>query len=623
MAFIEINGAQIYYATFGEDRSDRAPIVLIHGSTGTGQSNWQFVAPLLAREYRVIVPDCRGHGQSANPHHSYSFKEMADDTAALVRALGYERAHIIGHSNGGNVALVTLIEHPEIVQTAIPQAANAYVSPDLIEKEPAIFDPDRVARERPEWMNEMIALHGAAHGTEYWRDLLRLTLHAIITEPNYTPDDLARVRRPTLVIQGAQDRVNAPMRHAQFIARHIPDAEYWIPAGIGHNVHDELLFDWITRVLDFLARRGDAGNDALYRLRRAQYDPRVAVFDVNATRRDESIVLTGEVLTREQLQVARSVISTNVFREEKSPSDDGTISRCAPNDSQVDSSNLKILLIEATPCAIVIRAVADVRREPRSLAERMTQARFGEIVRILEERDDWVRVQLERDGYIGWTQVVTLHRADAKILREYAASCNALVQGEIVSAYTDAARTIQVGKLPFAISLPMIEQRDDNAAICLPDGRVWWVTQDSLLPGAERPRANAAGIAFTLGLIRRFVGVPYLWGGRTPFGFDCSGLAQTFYEFIGVAIPRDADQQFRAGTPVEGTPTPGDLLFFGEASELSERYERITHVAISLGGDEFVHANGTARGTSYNSFDPAAPNYRAWLREHFVGARRY
>ncbi len=604
MSFIEINGAQIYYETFGDERADRAPIVLIHGSTGTGQSNWRLVAPLLAREYRVIVPDCRGHGQSSNPNLSYSFKEMADDIAALVRALGYPRAHIVGHSNGGNVALVTLVEHPEIVQTAILQAANAYVSPDLVEKEPAVFDPERIARERPEWMDEMIALHGATHGKEYWRNLVRLTLHAIITEPNYTPDDLARVSRPTFVIQGENDRVNAPMRHAQFIAQNIPDAEYWLPKGIGHNVHDEMLFDWIARVLDFLARRGDDANDLLYRMRRARYDPRVTVFDVKATRCENRITLSGQVLTREQQQAVFEVMS--VF---------SSVEFCI--------NEMQTLLTDATPCAIIQRAVADVNREPRPLAERVTQARLGEIVRVLDEQGDWVRVQLESDGYIGWMRAATLHRADEKVLRDYAASCNALVQGELVPAYVDAARTREIGKLPFAIAVPVLEQRGDVAAICLPDGRVVWVTQDALLPIAQRPRADAAGIAFTLSLIRRFVGVPYLWGGRTLFGFDCSGLAQTFWGFMGVAILRDADQQFRAGTPVEGVASPGDLLFFGEATELSERYERITHVALSLGGDEIIHANAAAWGVSYNSFDPAAPNYRAWLREHLVGVRRF
>ncbi len=227
------------------------------------------------------MPDCRGHGQSTNPNLSYSFKELADDTAALIRALGYERAHIIGHSNGGNVALVTLLEHPEVVQTCIPQAANAYVTPYLIDREPAVFDPERVAREDPGWMNEMIALHGPAHGPDYWRDLLQLTLREIITEPNYTPADLAQVQRPTLVIQGANDVVNAPDRHAQFIAQHIPDAELWIPPGVAHNVHREVPLEWLARVFDFLTRRGDEANAALYRLRRARYaDTRETIFDV-------------------------------------------------------------------------------------------------------------------------------------------------------------------------------------------------------------------------------------------------------------------------------------------------------------------------------------------------------
>jgi pimeloyl-ACP methyl ester carboxylesterase/cell wall-associated NlpC family hydrolase len=604
LSFIEINGAQIYYETFGEERANRAPVVLIHGSTGTGQSNWRLVAPLLAREYRVIVPDCRGHGQSSNPHRSYSFKEMADDTAALIRALGYARAHIIGHSNGGNVALVTLIEHPQVVQTAILQAANAYVSPDLVEKEPAIFDPERVARERPDWRDEMIALHGATYGKEYWRDLLRLTLQEIITQPNYTPADLARVERPTFVIQGEHDRVNAPMRHAQFIAHHIPDAEYWLPKGIGHNVHDEALCDWLARVLDFLARRGDDANDLLYRMRRARYDARVTVFDVRATQCENRITLSGQVLTREQQHAAFQVMTAFASSE------------FCVNETQT-------LLTDATPTAIVQRAVADVNREPRPLAERVTQARLGELVRVLDEQGDWARVQLEADGYIGWMRAATLYRADEKTLREYIASANALVQGELVPSYDDATCAREVGKLPFGVAVPLVETRGAVAAIRLPDGRIAWVTQDNLLSIAQRPRADAAGIARTLRLIQRFVGVPYLWGGRTPFGFDCSGLAQTFWGFMGVAIPRDADQQFRAGTLVEGAPRAGDLLFFGEPTDLSDAYERITHVAISLGGDEFIHANAGAWGVSYNSFDPAAPNYRAWLREHWVGTRKF
>lgn len=257
MPYVDINGANIYYQTYGEKRPDRAPIVLIHGSTNDAQNDWGEIAPELAHRYRVFAIDCRGHGKSNNPHMSYSFKELAGDVAAFVRAMGYERAHIIGHSNGGNVALVTLMEYPQVVQTCIPQAANAYVTRYLIEREPKVFDPERMAREAPDWFHEVTRLHNEVHGPEYWRDLLWLTMKEIISEPHYAPFELARVERPTFVIMGAEDLVNAHDEHAQYIANNIPNAELWIPEKTGHNVHYERREEWIAKVLDFLERRGN------------------------------------------------------------------------------------------------------------------------------------------------------------------------------------------------------------------------------------------------------------------------------------------------------------------------------------------------------------------------------
>ena len=89
----------------------------------------------------------------------------------------------------------------------------------------------------------------------------------------------------------------------------------------------------------------------------------------------------------------------------------------------------------------------------------------------------------------------------------------------------------------------------------------------------------------------------------------------------GIELPRDADQQYIAGEVVEGTPAPGDLLFFGEKNEDDEVH--ISHVAISLGGDEFIHANGSDWGVSYNSFDPSNKLYGKWLHENYRGARRF
>jgi pimeloyl-ACP methyl ester carboxylesterase len=230
--------------------------VLIHGSTSNSHTDWDYVIPALAEQYRVFAPDCRGHGRSNNPRMSYSFKEMADDVAAFVRAMGYEKAHILGHSNGGNVALVTLMEYSDVVQTCIPQAANAYVTPHLIEREPVYFDADRIEREEPDWMNEMIALHEEVNGKDYWRTLVKITMIETMSEPNYSPEELSCVTRPVLAIMGADDKANAADEHAQFIAKHIPNAELWVPQKTGHNVHQERPEEWLAKVLDFLERRG-------------------------------------------------------------------------------------------------------------------------------------------------------------------------------------------------------------------------------------------------------------------------------------------------------------------------------------------------------------------------------
>ena len=602
MAFIEVNGAQIHFERYDSPHADRRPIVLIHGSTQTGAYDWGFLAPLLAREYPVIVPDCRGHGQSSNPRHSYAFKEMAADVAELVRALGCERAHLIGHSNGGNVALVTLLEHPEVVQTATLQAANAFVSPDLLEREPPLFDPDRVARAEPEWMEHLIKLHGPTHGPTYWRDLLQLTLREIISEPNYTPADLARVQRPALAIQGENDAVNAPARHAQFIARHIPFAELWIPEGVTHNVHFEIPLDWLKRVFDFLARRGDEANEALHRLRETQFpDERETIFEVRASRSRPEVALAGQVLTAEQRQSAERAVAA---------------------EGRVSSQGVQVLLTDSTPWALVNCPVTDLRREPRSSAERMSQALLGEAVRVLEQREGWARVQMEDLSYLGWIDSQALYAPCSSCeAQAYRAACDSVVAAAFAPVY-NAPEGEMVTKLPFGVKVVSAGKQGRWTSLRMPDGNIGWAAQGELLPLAERPRPNDAGIARALNVVKGFVGTPYLWGGRTPFGFDCSGFAQAFWGFMGVVIPRDSDQQYVAGKAVAGAPQPGDLLYVG-GPDVAGAHRPISHVAISLGGSELIHANGATGNVAYNSLDPDQPRYRAWLREHLAGVRRF
>ena len=616
MTFITANGCQIYFESFGKEKVHQPPIVLVHGSTRTGHSCWYLAAQLLTQKYHVIVPDCRGHGQSQNPGMSYSFQEMASDIANLVKSLGYSKAHIIGHSNGGNVALVTLMLHPDIVQSAVLQAANAFVSQDLIDKEPAIFDPERVAEEDPDWMDEMIRLHGPTHGNEYWRDLLKMTVEEIIREPNFTPADLSQVERPVLVIQGENDRVNAPARHGQFIAKHIPYAQLWIPHKIGHNVHDEILFNWIEHVFTFLSERGNEINDRLYRYKQDHYpDGRITVFnprfDTNASIEPGApLLLDGEVLTQEQSQAAENVVIIS-------------------NNNKIDNQ-IRILSRDAD-FAIAHRTVSDIRKGPSIRSERVSQLLLGESVVILETQNGWSKVQMEMDSYIGWVQSNSLTIKSKDDLHRYQESCTARVCVDLLPAYlfnyypSNYAESVELtAKLPFGVRVLIEDILDEKAILLLPNNVRWIVDRNGLLDDAALPMRDEDGINLAIQYIRKFIGVPYLWGGRTPFGYDCSGLAQTFLNFVNIHVPRDADQQFRIGSSIESDPIPGDLLFFGEQDgPNTSRFENISHVAISLGGAELIHANGTAWGVSINSLNPDSPNYQPWLRENLVGIRRF
>jgi len=112
-------------------------------------------------------------------------------------------------------------------------------------------------------------------------------------------------------------------------------------------------------------------------------------------------------------------------------------------------------------------------------------------------------------------------------------------------------------------------------------------------------------------LASRFLGVPYLWGGISPMGFDCSGLVQAVFGFFDIRLPRDSKDQREEGFAVERDGLhPGDLLFFPG------------HVAISWGGREFIHAAASRGMVAVDSFDPAQPNYREDLDHEFEFSRR-
>ncbi len=426
MSHIQVNGAQIHYDLFAWQRCHMggAPLILIHGAAGTGASAWSEVAPLLARHYQVIVPDCRGHGRSTNPGHGYAFREMAADLVELVRRLGHTRAHWVGHGHGGRVALVALLEYPEVVQTCILQATPSQVTQELAYTWLDLFDPNRLAVLAPERAESLMALHSSMHGALYWRELLQATLEETLLQPGYARDDLALIRRPVLVIQGALDEVFGSEANGRWLARQIPGAEAWFPSAAGHDVQRDQLWPWCEHVFDFLARRGDDANNALDSLARACFDdPRTTVFSVHA-----------EELAPEPRRGRSSVIAPTFAEQATSEALEGEVWWDAPAplrlvgqvlvDGQREaalaavkaiawpsasiSDEVQVLLNDHTPWALANAVVADLRRLPDGNAERISQLLPGETVRLLYESDGWAHVWAEADGYVGWVEGAAL-----------------------------------------------------------------------------------------------------------------------------------------------------------------------------------------------------------------------
>jgi cell wall-associated NlpC family hydrolase len=184
-----------------------------------------------------------------------------------------------------------------------------------------------------------------------------------------------------------------------------------------------------------------------------------------------------------------------------------------------------------------------------------------------------------------------------------------------------AADAAPVSDLVIGDVMAVTGQANGWLAVQLPDGRKGFV-----------PRADAADYQAWKGsraitpetiekTARRFMGVPYLWGGTSAKGFDCSGFVKTVFRLNGYEPPRDADQQSNEGAPVAtendlAELRKGDVLFFGPRPGIT----RITHTGIYLGGKLFIHCAGMVK---VNSFDPASPIYSDSLLKRLVKARRY
>lgn len=259
---------------------------------------------------------------------------------------------------------------------------------------------------------------------------------------------------------------------------------------------------------------------------------------------------------------------------------------------------------EAARSEVVARAaIAPLLASASLRAEQVTQLVLGETGPVLERAGEWLRVRCHQDGYEGW-----VHNGYVLELDETGA---ARWRAEAVGWSLGA--TLRRGELSRHIPLRARVAVEDGAAR-LPDGGRWRIDGTEIRSSADVCRAARATSPERWAL-EHFAGSPYLWGGVTPWGVDCSGLVQTTFAARGTPLPRDAALQVEHGEPVPLERfRPGDLLFFRGDSD------RITHVAFAGEADTLVHSALACGGMLV---EPWLPGTRAaTLRERLVAVRR-
>ena len=237
--------------------------------------------------------------------------------------------------------------------------------------------------------------------------------------------------------------------------------------------------------------------------------------------------------------------------------------------------------------AVVTVPVLDMLSKPTTEADVVSQARYGMTVAVDEQSGGWAHIRTPGDDYPGWVLLTSLRPlADSESYADKGKV--ARVDNLRAHLYREASVTKHAPLLtvPYETRLEVVAERpEDNQRwlqVLLADGRKAWIQRGDVAFD-EAPLS----IDELAALSKRFLGLPYTWGGTTSYGYDCSGYTQMLVRRGGVLMPRDAQPQadWDRMTRIERSGLkPGDLLYFGANAK------KITHTGFYLGGGEFIHS---------------------------------
>jgi hypothetical protein len=327
------------------------------------------------------------------------------------------------------------------------------------------------------------------------------------------------------------------------------------------------------------------------------YDTKTILFDVKAEKDDKNVVLKGEVIFPQHSSGLERVFGFLDYKEI-----DNQI-KVLPEDGSVGT----------LPFALITTYTARIERdytEPRSILD---EAIYGQYVRLLKKDTDGKHYLVQiPNGYIGWVNTRAFRKVDKDEWKKWVNTFpKALVIREV--------KTNSGGnelKIPRGSMLPITKKGISEIKVQTPGNSELTLSLKDvqiLEPNREQGKKSILEMA------KPIMGLRYKWGGFSPEGYDCSGFTRIMYLQKNVFLPRDADQQSAVGEIVAFRGDPGDLLP-GDLHYYANSMGRISHVTMSLGGQDYIHCSGP--GIHISSFDPENENYNERYHEIFAFARR-
>lgn len=337
-------------------------------------------------------------------------------------------------------------------------------------------------------------------------------------------------------------------------------------------------------------------------------DKRVAIYDIILSADEDQIKITGETDQEKSLTTLIDLLKSKGKKVKN-------LVNILPDSS-----------VGQWKHAIVDNSVANIRSAAKHSGELATQAILGTSLKVLKIDGDFYLVQTP-DGYISWVDHGGVTLLTQEQFSSWEKAPKVIFTKTFGHVFSNTENELEkTSDIVLGSQLLLLEEKGNFYKIQYPDKREGYLKKSESQPyGQWLKELQASGSLLEL-YAKELLGVPYLWGGTSTKGMDCSGFTKTVYLMNGYVIPRDASQQITAGNDVDPelelqNLQKGDLMFFGRKATDSTR-QRVTHVGIWLGNDkgEFIHASGRVK---IGSIDPDSNFYDEFNSNRYLGSRRY